>query len=297
MQDRLLHSRLTGTVALCANAIEVGGQRLVPDDTKGYCEFRFGYGFPVATAYGTQLHPGTLANSWPSLIHQVFNLGHKMRAYDTSKERKEIPRDYILGVVVAAEFPNAPAGGWRVTHDRDRTPSIRAAATIIKNAERVPAVLGEHLGGRHKWTVSMEIDYHLLQSGFVVGRREQAKKPAAALMAETTPREFDELGYGYIPVEQSPEDLLACYSFEKRRIVGEWDGLPVTLLKGGINGQIHFMGVGLVRYGAEREAEVQQILASDPDRLDELSEDHAGLVAGYFRSVQASAETITRLLG
>lgn len=281
---------------MCANAIEVGGRQLVPDDTKAYCEFRFGYGFPVTTAYGTNLHPGTLANSWPSLVHQVFNLGHKMRAYDRTKERNEIPRDYILGLVVEAEFPKTPAGGWRVVNDKAQTPSVRAAAAIIKNAEKVPAVLGEHLGGRHKWTVSMEIDYHLLASGFVVGQRDKAKKKAAALMKETTPEEFDSLGYGYVPVEQAPEELLACYSFEKRRIVSEWDGLPVTLLKGGINGQIHFMGVGLVRYGAEREAEVQQILASDPDRLEEVTEDQLGAVAGYFRGVSESLKTVSELV-
>ena len=44
-------------------------------------------------------------------------------------------------------------------------------------------------------------------------------------------------------------------------------------------------GVALVRYGAEREAEIQQILASDPDALEELTEEDLGLAKGYFQSI------------
>ena len=75
-----------------------------------------------------------------------------------------------------------------------------------------------------------------------------------------------------------------------------WQGLPVALLKGGVNGKVHFRGVGLVRYGAEREASIQQLLASDPEAIadDELrianeeaapGSDH---LAGYFRQVAIS---------
>ena len=48
----------------------------------------------------------------------------------------------------------------------------------------------------------------------------------------------------------------------------------MTLLKNGINGLVHFAGVGLVRYASEKEAQVKQLLAQDPDRLegDDLTE-------------------------
>jgi hypothetical protein len=63
------------------------------------------------------------------------------------------------------------------------------------------------------------------------------------------------------------------------------------LLKGGVSGQVHFRGVGLVRYGAEREAQIAQILATDPDRLTEDDEMEAGLVVlrEYFAGIVTSS--------
>jgi hypothetical protein len=221
--------------------------------------------------------------------HQVFNLAHLMRAYDTSKERNEISRDYILGSIVGVEYPNAPIGGWKVGRE---APGIRAAAVIHKHAERVPKVLGEHLGGRHKWTVSMEVDYELLNSGFIVGERQNAKKKTAELLAEYTPDEFTNLGLGYVAMERAPEDLLDTYDFDKRRMKPQaaWQGMPVVLLKGGVNGQVHYRGVGLVRYGAEREAEIQQLLASDPDALEELDQESVAAIKNYFCGIASSLE-------
>jgi hypothetical protein len=290
VKDEQLRTRIFSNlgVSLCANAIEIAGQKLLPDASKAYAEFSIAHAWPVITAWGTAMHPGTVANSWPSMLHQVFNLAHLMKSYDTSKEKNEIPRDHVLGSIVAVEYPPTPAGGWRLSNN-SAAPGIRAAAVIHKHAERVPKILGEHLGGRHKWTVSMEVDYSLLHSGFVVGQRPEAKKAQESLMAETTPEEFTVLGMGYVGIEQAPDALLDTYDFAARKMRPNvtWEGLPVTMLKGGVNGQVHFRGVGLVRYGAEREAQIAQILATDPDRLTEDDELEAGLVVlkEYFAGV------------
>jgi hypothetical protein len=289
MKDQRLQTRLFSNlgISLCSNAIDIAGQRLMPDTSKAYAEFGIAHAYPVVTAWGTAMHPGTVANSAASMLHQVFNLAHLMRAYDHSEEKKEIPRDYILGSIVAVEYPKTPPGGWRLSNDSP-APGIRAAAVIHKHAERVPKILGEHLGGRHKWTVSMEVDYSLLDSGFVIGQRADAKKAQESLMADTTPEEFSKLGLGYVGMQQAPEDLLNTYDFEANKLQrnATWGGLPVTLLKGGVNGQVHFRGVGLVRYGAEREAQIAQILATDPSRLtEEISEEGLVVLRGYFASL------------
>ncbi|HVM48372.1 MAG TPA: hypothetical protein VMU04_10110 [Candidatus Acidoferrum sp.] len=294
MQDRVLSTRIYSNlgVELCANTVvDIAGERLTPDDTKAYAEFFIAHAFPVVTAHGTSLHPGTVANSFRSMRHQVFNRAHLMKAYDKSG-KGEIPRDHILGSIVAVEFPQTPGGGWRVGSRRD-PPAIRAAAVIHKHAEGVPKILGEHLSGRHKWTVSMEVDYNLLQSGFVVGQRDQAKDAEAKLMNATTPVEFNELGMGYVPMEQAPESLLETYDYNKLMMKrnASWEGLPVTMLKGGINGQVHFRGVGLVRYGAEREAVIAQILATDPALMPSLmdAEEELAELRSYFESVVKGA--------
>lgn len=278
-------------VELCDAAIEIAGQRLEPDKTKAYTAFKISHPWPSVTAYGTTLHPGTVANSWKSMQHQVFNYGHQMRVHDKSKERNEIRRDYIFGSIVAVDFPNAPATGWKMNQDRDQMPAIHAAAVIHKQAEKVPAVLGEHLGGRHKWTVSMEVNYDIVDSGFLVMDRAQAKGKAAALMNETTPEEFSALGLGYVPATEASEELLDTYNFETFKMrpkeKGLWQGLPVMVLKNGINGEVHYGGVGMVRYGAEREAEIQQLLASDPNAIewDEVEQDAVKFLADYFRAL------------
>jgi hypothetical protein len=297
MEDQVLKSRLWSTCELCSAAIEIGGQRLEPDETKAYVQFKIAHAFTKAnravTAYGTAFHPGTVANSFGSLLHQNLNYGHKLRAYDQTKERKEIPRDYSLGSVIAVDYPTTPTLGWTI--EVDSAPHVSAAGVIHKQLEKVSSVFGEHLGGKHKWTVSLELDYSLLQSGFIVGKPEQAKKKQAELLGETTPRDFKNIGLGYVPVTEAPDSLLEAYHFEKRRVSGDWEGLPVVLLKGGINGKTHFKGTALVRYGAEREAEIQQILASDPDALEELTEETLAGAKGYFQSMEEMLRRLSEL--
>jgi hypothetical protein len=41
----------------------------------------------------------------------------------------------------------------------------------------------------------------------------------------------------------------------------------------------------MVRYGAERQAEIQQILATDPNALAAMEDDAVCLLAEYFRAV------------
>lgn len=286
MHDHTLHETLYSPPAeLCAQTVHVGGLTLTPDNYKAYCQFTIAHAFPAVFAFGTAFAPATLAQSWPSMLHQVFNDSHQMKSY----AKDDIPRDWQLGTIVALELAGGPVGS-SLTLDAARAPFLRAAAVIHKQAERVQRILGEHLSGRHKWTVSLECNYSLLQSGFLVGQRAQANPRQAALLQETTPPEVAALpDYGYVPVELAPEDLFATFDVKKRRMVSAWQGLPVVLLKGGLAGRVEFCGVGMVRYGAEREAEIQQVLATDPDALPELAA--AGIVS-YFEKISLSAKKL-----
>lgn len=290
-------SRLYGSVALHGSVLECGGQRFEPDEGSAYVEFRLAHGFPVVSAYGTAVHPGTIANSWRSLVGKPLNFNHQMRANDRSKDKDEIRRDYVLGAVMAAEYPTTPFGGWKVGSDAAASPGIRAVGVIHKLAEKVPQILGEHLGGRHRWTVSMEMGWNMAESGFIVGTPDKARGKVASLLKETTPEEFSALGYGYVPAVHAPDELLGCWNYDKHCVGGAWEGLPVRVLMNGVGGQTQFAGVGLVRYGAEREAEIQQILATDPDRLtlENWDADYAGLVT-YFEGLKKNTEKLLTAL-
>lgn len=292
-------------VSLCADDVvmELGGQKLRPDDSKAYVKFLISHGYPSVTAYTTALHPGTVAKSHGSMLHQVFNLSHLMRANDSSPDKTDIPRDYILGAIVAVELANpvTPAGGWQITSDPAKSTAIRAAAVIHKNAERVPKILGEYLAGRKKWTVSMEVEYSLANSGFLVGQRGKAKKQQAELMDGYSTPDMAACDLGFVPCIEAPDELLETFDLKKRAVTKPWSGLPVTLMIGGINGEVHYSGVGLVSVGAEKEAEIERILASDPDQAElgtifRETDEVSGAVLDYYKkSEEISKKLLTQL--
>lgn len=298
MKNETLISRVFGSLALQGDtAMEFAGQTFEPDATKAYARFTICHGFPCISAYGTCFHPGTIANSYRSLLHQVVDYDHQLKVYNAVKsagKEPEIASDKILGFVAAVDFPKTPNGGWKLGMDKTKVPAIEGVMGLFKNAAKAPTVMGEYLSGRHKWTVSIESQFSMLQSGFVVGDAATGTKTQRALMEDQTPKELLDAGFGYVTVESAPEELLNCFNLGKRRVVSTWGKLPVTLMQGGINGTAHKAGVGIVRYGAEREAEIQQILASDPDRLVDCGMENAECGADYFRE---SIGLMERLVG
>lgn len=303
MSSDLQRGRYWGSAAFQGNALYLGGQRLEPDLTKAYLEFRMAHAFHLTpegtiggrTAYGTATSAKTLANSYQSLLHQIVDLGHRVKSYDASPERDQIPRDYTLGSIVAAEYPPMPENGYPIKTPTDAAPHIHGAAVLHKQAEKVPHVLGEHLSGRHKWSVSLEMKFPHSKSGFIIHNRSKGTSKQRMAMHELSPvtwgaTSLNDLDMGYIVVESAPDDLLKCYNgMDNRMVQQNWGDLPVTYLQGGWDGENHFMGMGVVRYPAEREAEIGQILAHDPDALDLLSEDpQVGVLKNYFQTVTGS---------
>ncbi len=263
MNSELLHACFTEDYPLTSfagqSAIEIMGQKLLPDSSKAYIEFYLAHAFPVTTIDSTAMHPQVVANSYRSMLHQVFDLGHIMRAYNP----EENPRDRILGAIVGVEFPNTPIGGWKVQGDKSQAPGIRAVASVFKAAERADKIIGEYQSGRRKWTVSMENEYYLNTSGFLVENSD------GACEGDETPADFQALGLAYYPAVTCPDDMLKLYSMEESKIrTGrdgkplKWNGRNVTALLGGMDSSVHFKGVGITPAGKEKEAEISQLLAS-----------------------------------
>lgn len=253
-------------IQLHEHAIEINGQRLVPDKTKAYVEFRLAHAFPVVTAYQSAFHAGTVANSHPSMRHQVFNFRHQMQQYFKGSEN-EVREDRILGSVVDVEFPPAPMGGWRLTA-LDQTPSIRGVAVLHKRAKGADRIIGQHQSGRLEWAVSLEVEYQLADSGIALVSTDKAKPLSAnfqELLSQHTPKDFEKSGFAYVSFIEAPDDLLDCYDPKMAggMFTKLWHGRqPVTMI-GGLNGQCHFYGVAMVEFGAEPTAQVSTILAED----------------------------------
>jgi len=270
----LLRNQSRGTlrklsVCSAANAIHIDGQVFVPDAATAYIEFYMAHTFPVyldQAAPGERpdfstLHPQVVANSYRSLVGKVFNLAHLMKAYD----EKANPRDRILGTVMAVEFPETPAGGWRVQGDPCLAPGIRAVAALHKNAEGVAVVLDTWAKGctpftETVWTVSMENESYIDSGGFLVSGGGDCAELAD--FVETTPEDFRSLGWVYVPVPLAPKALAACLRDDEYiGLRGDYRGRPTLFLNGGLDGKIFFYGVGLVPQGKESAARVGRIVA------------------------------------
>lgn len=259
------------SIELCEQAIRMKGRVYQPDKDSAYMELNIAHPWPVRVAYGTGFHAGTVANSYGTMGSKVLNRGHNLKANGRKTEEP-------VGAIMDVEFDETPTGGWKIVNAI--TPSIHAVAVIHKNLELGKKVLQENVD--HKYAVSMEVNYDFMHSGFLIERNDaKASDASKKIMDACSPDDFKAAGLAYIPVvisqernELCPATLEACYDFEDRRVFRDWEGQRVTLLKNGINGSVHFAGVGLVRYASEKEARVRQLLAQDPDKLDgdDLSE-------------------------
>lgn len=264
----------TLALSLCGeDGLRFGNETFVPDATKGYFQFQLSHAFPVHTVYQTGLHPSVIARSYRSLLHQNLNREHQIASYSDDKD----VRDKMIGCIVAVDYPREPAGGWKVDYPPDQTPCITGVASISKQMSGVAQLLGDHLSGKHKYAVSMEVFYPLLP-GDDPEHRESASGFAVALNGKTpqfdfTPSDMLRAGWEYVPAAKAPEELIATFSRKKNRVVAQYRGRRVCVLMGGLENAVHYAGVGVVRYGAEPPAKIMRLAASAGNPLDRLADD------------------------
>ncbi len=298
VKARFFSRTVASVLSLEGQEVEIDGQKLTPDEHKAYIEFSVGYGFGKArrgvNAYNSATHPQVVSNSFKSMKHSVFNWEHKIKKYGRSD------RDYSLGTVVGVEHPAAPETGWQISNDAPEPPHIRAVAVIHKCLEKAPTFIGEHSGGRWKYSVSQECNHYLEEGGFVIYPKSEASLFDETMTAGTrdaveafTPEDFRKQGLGYIPWMEASPDLKECYDKKKLSVNKAFQGRPVVLLKGGLNGTVEYWGVGVVRIPAEKEAEVALLLASDPSAWEELME--TGTLELFRNSIAATQALISSM--
>lgn len=245
-------------------------QRFVPDSTKGFVQFEIANAFPNALKTGTAIHPNVLAKSYGSMLHQSFNLEHQLAHYHKKPGIANHAEDRILGSIQAVSFPETPHGGWRVSADPGKAPKITAVASYSKLAKGMDGVLGEHASGKHRYTVSMEADFQFDKCGFAI---ERGNRSPLKGFESTTPEDMSMAGYDYVPVDKAPEEIASLnaatgyyespvFDKQKQAVISNYRGRKVTLMVNGLDNQIHFAGVGLVRNGKESKAAISRMLAS-----------------------------------
>lgn len=237
------------------NIVELNGQKFTPDGTKGYLKFKLSHSFPVVTSYKQGIHPNVINRSYKTMLHQNLNSEHQLVAYDP----QTIGTDKILGAIVAVDFPSMPNGGWTINKDPANAPGITAVATFAKLARGADRIVGRHLGGRHKYAVSMEVQYPYKECAFAI-EIPAGKEPLFGKSG--TPGDMLAAGWEYIPWVDSPDALLETFSIKKRAVTKPYKNRNVVQMIGGLDHSVHYTGVGVVLAGAEREAEILHMAAS-----------------------------------
>lgn len=258
--DQLLSSPLHSHSAIALfseDTIEFAGQKFTPDETKGYFRFAMSHAFPVSTYYGTALYAGVIEKSHGSLLHQNVNYEHQIRAYHKEPGKETNVEDRVIGSIVAVDFPRTPAGAWKL--DMNSTPGITGVAVFYKQTTGMNRILGEHLAGRHQYTVSMEVQYPYAEAGFAINTR------GGKNLFSSTPDHVAQAGFDYASWKDAPDELRATFSLKKNRIVAKYKGRDTYLLMGGLEHPVHYAGMAVVKYGAERTAQITRMAASAGD--------------------------------
>ena len=249
-----LHALASRTESLVFKPFDGPTQEFTPDPSLAYIEFNIATAWPAGiTIYGWGIHPNVLARSYASMFRKLLDYDHRREANDPKLD------DRFLGHVVAVSFPSTPPNGisWRVT-DKP-APYIKGVAAIDKKAQGLRRILGEHLTGRHPWTVSLDADWILEDAGYAV-KLEKGQNPEMSF----SPPDFIEAGWEYYPPAQAPKELKDTFSVDKNRVTKKYKGREVNVLLGGLDGTIHFCGLALVKYGAEKTAGIRKVIAAAP---------------------------------
>lgn len=292
----------SSTAVCCDSAIRINGRVLKANKHRAYFDIQLVPAFPQINAYRSAFTARTLENSKEYLEGQCFNLEHTM-ASNSAITGREIREDRVLGTVMEVEFPQ---GQHRLTSEPD-APFLRAVCSATKRAKGMDRVLGQQASGRHAWMGSIEFNLDLAESGVALmpgtdeerGSKMEDRKAdpssllhspsssIAALLAEHTPRDWAERGYGYLPLAVAPAELLACFDTQAYGGYGGFTrpflGRPLALIVNGLDGQVEFFGAGLVEYGAFRTAFVQGVAAEDAPALTALAELGRGMEAALGR--------------
>jgi hypothetical protein len=256
------------TLSLCGDdGIEFKGQRFVPDPTKGYFSFSFSHAFPNSTVRGEGIHPNVIARSFQSLLNQNVNIEHQIAEYH--KGEKDV-RDRVIGSVVAVDFPGGQDARWQINPDPAKAPGITGVGVIYKQTQGTARIFGEHQVGRKKFTVSMEVLWPRDEAGYAV------ELNGGAPLYAFSPSDFIAAGWEYVPEEKAPAELQAAWSEKRGMIVSRYQSRKVVLMMGGLAGQVHYAGVGVVSFGAERAAKITRLVASGEHPLGKLADEIKG---------------------
>lgn len=187
--------------------------------------------------------PDVIASSHGALLHQQFNIRHKLAAYETDDAKKANAEDRIVGAIIATHVAPKPLEGWYAPgNTAGKGNHIRALAVVWKLAKGVNKLIGDHLASRVEQSVSIETIVSPKQLG---------------IMRPSTGE-----GYAFADMPQVWADTIKASKPGLLPRAGAVDGEQLVLTYGIVGGSIEFRGLALTPDPAEETAKVLSITAS-----------------------------------
>lgn len=223
------------------------GDLPAPDEHRGYISFdicnTIGGGpsprmlGPVQAMNHIGFLPEILCASADSMLYQQFNVGHLLTCYSGKQGTPDfIPNDRIIGCIVSVSHAARPNGGFKQT---DET-CLRCVAVVFKIAKGVSKLLGEHLTGKVRQSVSMECTTPVMNLGVW---RHSTKE--------------------MYPLLDPPEAWKAAYKANEVGLptIGKFMGEQLVIVYG-TEKPVLFRGVGITPRPAEKAAKITGVNCS-----------------------------------
>jgi hypothetical protein len=190
----------------------------------------------------------SLRDSIASLRNKPFNFRHLMKH---NAKNKSGGKDHIIGSIVDAAMPSEPEGGWWSPENTSGAPTfVECIAVVWKHADQVPEILGRHINGEEKQSVSIE----------VVDRSTNLK-----VFRPSTGEAF---GYDELPEAWAP--ALKTVKGQARPFASKLDGEQLVVIYGANGQKMQFRAVAMTPNPAEKiagtstpAAEITDVMAED----------------------------------
>lgn len=206
-------------VAANGKKITFNGTEYASDNQKVYVRAKFCHSFPFANVKGRSFHPATLANSYETARHHLFDFDHTLTYY--GQEQNE-----ICGAIIDTYFPSKVDA--LAAMNKGDSIAMEVLFVLWRKVEDVQTVVEELNSDKNEWATSMECEYIPAESAFAHDGN-------------------------IIPVLEAPDEMLECvgpYS------ISHYEGKPLTLLMGGVDGEVLFSGGALTKMPADGNAKV-----------------------------------------
>jgi hypothetical protein len=201
----------------------IGSDIANPTLTLAYFSLKMCHSLPSINSKGRCFSYKTLKNSYMSIPHNLVDDSHIMKHLGAEEDR-------ILGHIISVKFEDLAEA---VSVPENPMP-VRIYGVLYKQLAKVQAIIKAHDLQLAKYCSSMEVLYDPNESAFYYDGK-------------------------FISMSEATADMKKCLTADR---VYDYKGKPMGYALGGENGEVYFSGTAITLHPADKEAELEALVAS-----------------------------------